>query len=215
VKNYFKKIWADKGLLASIVASLLLLAVAFFINYYANMYATIRASNSVADIILSNTRAWDVDNIFVYGPIIFWVIVAFYLIKHPNKIAFTIAALALFIVTRDAFICMTHIGPFPSTANVDWLGPMRFLFSGDDLFFSGHTGAPYLMALVFWDNKYLRYIYIAAAVLFGAVVLLGHLHYTIDVVAAFFITHSIYIMATKIFKKYFEQFQSLSYIEWK
>jgi len=47
------------------------------------------------------------------------------------------------------------------------------------------------MALLFWKNKIMRYIFIFGALSFGVIVLLGHLHYSIDVLAAFFITYTI------------------------
>ncbi|MEI8339838.1 MAG: phosphatase PAP2-related protein [bacterium] len=206
MKNYIKKLWSDKPLLVSIAFSFLLLVMAFVVNYFANQYATVKISNPVTDIILSNTKAIDVDGFFIYGPLVFWIIFVIFLVTKPKWIPFTISSVALFVIVRDAFICMTHLGPFPTAGNVDWLGPMRFFFSGGDLFFSGHTGIPYLMALVFWDNKIVRYICIGVAVIFGVVVLLGHFHYTIDVFAAFFITYSIYVIATKFFKKYLAMF---------
>ena len=71
----------------------------------------------------------------------------------------------------------------------------------NDLFFSGHTGAPFLMALVFWPHKRLRYIFLAWSGFFAVVVLLGHIHYTIDVLSAFFITYGIYHIALHFFPK--------------
>ena len=79
-----------------------------------------------------------------------------------------------------------------------WVRDFAF---GGDLFFSAHTGTPFLMALAFWDNKFLRILFIVTAVFFGVIVLLGHFHYSIDVLAAFFITYTIYHMAEIIFKK--------------
>jgi len=78
-------------------------------------------------------------------------------------------------------------------------------FTGDDLFFSGHVGLTYLMALLLWDTPRLRYIYLAISIMFAAVVLLGHLHYSIDVFAAYFITYSIYILSTRLFKRDYER----------
>ena len=81
----------------------------------------------------------------------------------------------------------------------------KFTFGGD-LFFSGHTGLPFLMALIFWNNKYLRYSFFALSFIFAATVLLGHLHYSIDVLAAFFITYTIFHIAIFIFKKDYLEF---------
>ena len=56
------------------------------------------------------------------------------------------------------------------------------------------------MALVFWKDKPIRIFCIAASIFFAVIVLLGHLHYSIDVASAFFITYTISIIAEKIFK---------------
>jgi membrane-associated phospholipid phosphatase len=60
------------------------------------------------------------------------------------------------------------------------------------------------MALIFWnDSKFVRWISLIASITFGASVLLGHLHYSIDVFAAFFITYAIYHISQKFFAEDF------------
>jgi hypothetical protein len=191
----------DRAFLASLTMSFLLLILSLFINFYAGMYATASASNSVTDIVLSNIRVYDVDGIFTYGPIFFWVFVAIILFLEPKRIPFTLKSIALFTVIRAVFISLTHIGPFPLQAVLESSKVMSKFAFGGDLFFSGHTGLPFLMALIFWQNKYLRWTFILASLLFGAVVLMAHIHYSIDVLSAFFITYTIYHIALYIFKK--------------
>jgi len=57
------------------------------------------------------------------------------------------------------------------------------------------------MALVSGITSFCVYFFIAASIFFGVVVLLGHLHYSIDVLAAFFITYSIYRLAVLFFPR--------------
>jgi hypothetical protein len=76
---------------------------------------------------------------------------------------------------------------------------LNFITSGNDLFFSGHTGLPFLIALIFWDHVYVRTLFLSSSVVFGVIVLLSHLHYSIDVFSAFFITYSIYHISLKLF----------------
>ena len=116
--------------------------------------------------------------------------------------------IALFLLVRSFFITLTHIGPFPTSALIEPTKLNTLFTSTGDLFFSAHTGSPFLMALVFWNNKTIRYILVALSVFFGIVVLMGHLHYTIDVVGAFFITYSIYSIAEQIFRKDKEYFDN-------
>lgn len=196
----YKHLFSRRDFLISLVASFVFLMVSFVINWYAGVYATANASNSVTDIVLSNVRTFDVDGIFVFGTIFFWAFMIFLGLKDPKTVPFLFASVALFVVVRSLFISLTHIGPFPTQIVVDSNVIDKFSFGGD-LFFSGHTGLPYLMALVFWKNTLLRAFFILSSVSFGIIVLLAHLHYSIDVLSAFFITYTIYHMAERLFKK--------------
>ena len=75
-------------------------------------------------------------------------------------------------------------------------------------FFSGHTGLPFLAALAFWHILPWRLFYLALTVFFGAVVLLGHYHYSIDVLAALFITHGVFQMSCWLFGRDYALFRS-------
>ena len=199
VKNHVSFI-KTKDFLVPFFAALAMLVVANIINFYAGTYATERASNSVTDIILNNIRVFDVDSYFVYGTFFFWSILVAVWVHHIDRLPFSIKALSLFIVIRSVFITLTHIGPFAD--QIAWTSNIMSKWSfGGDLFFSGHTGIPFLFALIFWDIKPLRIFFIASSLYFGTIVLLGHLHYSIDVLSAFFITFSIYHMARLFFKK--------------
>lgn len=201
IKERYKFHGKDPKFLASVALSFLALASSTLVNYAAGTYATEMASNSVTDVVLSNIPVFDVDTIFVYGSGLLTFFVTMLLLAHPKRIPFTLYALTLFVLIRSVFISLTHIAPYPSQALLD-LGMVanKFIFGGD-LFFSGHTGIPFLMALIFWQEKHLRYLFILWSVGFGITALMGHLHYTIDVLSAFFITYTIFHLAELLFKK--------------
>lgn len=201
IKQRYKTHGADPDFQFAVVFSTIALLLSTLINYAAGTYATEVVSNSVTDVILSNTPVFQVDYIFVYGSFVLTVFVTGLLLTHPKRIPFALYSIALFVITRSVFISLTHIAPYPSHALLD-LGKVasKFMFGGD-LFFSGHTGIPFLMALLFWKEKHLRYFFIVWSVGFGITALLGHLHYSIDVFAAFFITYSIFHISEIVFKK--------------
>ena len=191
----------NKRFLISVFVGILLLILSIVMNFYAGLYAVERASNSVTDLILSNTQTMDVDGIFIYGSFIFWIFVTILCLLKPNRIPFILKSIALFVFIRSIFISVTHIGPFPDQILINPESLINKFTSGADLFFSAHTGLPYLMALAFWNQKALRFFFLLASMVFGAVVLLGHLHYSIDVLSAFFITYTIFHLSELTFKR--------------
>ena len=180
--------------------------------FYAIGYATERASNSVTDLVLSNVPVVNVGDLFVYGSLVLALLTAFVCLTRPKRTPFALYTLGLFWIIRSGFVSLTHLRPFPTQAPINFdfnLGTVatRFL-TGNDLFFSGHVGWAFLMALLFWQEKTLRYIFLAWSLFFAVIVLLGHIHYSIDVASAFFVTFGIYHIALWLFPREHKLFAS-------
>lgn len=203
-----KSLWKRRAYLTTSLTGVVFLVVSLLINRAADYYTMIKASNSVTDIILDNIPVLNVNFIFFYGFAIFWVFVIILLVHEPKKIPFTLKSIAIFVLVRSIFITLTHLATPPLHSYLDPDTIFRVMTSSDDLFFSSHTGLPFLMALVFWENKILKTIFMLASLFFGASVLLGHLHYSIDVFAAFFITYGIFHISRTFFKKDLELFSA-------
>ena len=204
IRKKYKDCLTDKDFISSACFGFILLFFSLLLYQFSSNYATNRASNAVTDIILSNIPTYNVANIFVYGILIVVIFIIFITLLRPERIPFVVKNVALFVIVRSIFVSLTHIGSYPTfPVNVNVLDKLT---SGGDMFFSGHTGLPFLMALIFWKNKVLRYIFIILAVFFGTVALLGHYHYTIDVLAAFFIVFGIYHACLNLFKKDYKLF---------
>src|SRR6478752_221050 len=73
---------------------------------------------------------------------------------------------------------------------------------------AGHTGLPFLAALAFWHIPQWRVFYLALTAFFGSIVLLGHYHYSIDVLAALFITHGVFQVSCWLFARDYALFRS-------
>ncbi len=191
---------AQKGYFSSALVAILYFCASVAVAFYALSYATERASNSVTDLILSNTPALDVDALFAYGTLLLIAYAALVLLAHPKRIPFALNCLATFYMIRSLFVTLTHIGPFPTQPpSGDWGTVLsHFLFSAD-LFFSAHTGVAFLLALVFWRDTVLRYTFLAWSLYMALVVLAGHYHYSIDVASAYFITFTIYKICEWLF----------------
>ncbi len=191
---------------ASLLEALLLFIFSVYVTHIASRFAEVKASNHVEDIVLSNTNVHDFEVLFVHGAIMLTLFVAALCFKFRETAPFLLKTVSLFIIVRATFVSMTHIGPYPTKLDLE-SALLDFITSGNDLFFSGHTGLPFLIALIFWNHLYVRLLFIVSSVIFGVIVLLSHLHYTIDVAAAFFITYSIYHIAIKLFKRDYEFFE--------
>ncbi|MEI8104188.1 MAG: phosphatase PAP2-related protein [Candidatus Moraniibacteriota bacterium] len=201
--------WRKSGVRLSAINGALFFLISLEINRIASIYATTHASNPVEDIILSNTRVWNVDFIVNEGALLFALFVFFILLFEPKRIAFTLKASALFIFIRSIFISLTHLAPFPTQATLNPNDLFSVFNFGGDFFFSGHTGFPLLIALIFWNVRPIRIISIIVSLIFGTAVLLGHLHYSIDVFAAFFITYSIFHLALRFFARDYKVFYEI------
>jgi len=203
-KTYYK----DRDYRLAVLGSFLVFIASVMASLLAGHFANTHASNYASDIILSNTPAINVDKFFVIGTGLFAFMAIAIAFAHPRRVPYTLFALALFFFIRAGFVMMTHIAPFPERATSNFGVTTRKYFFGSDLFFSGHTGAPFLMALVFWRDKKIRYLFLAWSIFFGVIVLLGHLHYTVDVASAYFITYTIFCLAELFFPEYRELFYS-------
>lgn len=197
----YKESWLDRHFRFSTPISIVLFAFALLVNFWAIEFATRSASNSVDDIILSNTPVFEIDGMFVYGTFAFVIFAVLLILARPNRIPFALHTLTLFFLIRAVFTSLTHIGLFEETYTSDFGVTITRAFFGADSFFSGHTGMPFLAALAFWHHKTLRYLFLGGTLYFATIVLLGHLHYSIDVLAAPFITYAIYHIALWLFPK--------------
>ncbi len=163
------------------------------------------SANFAGDLFLDNLPVVNLDLIIVLGALIFWSIVFVLLSLRPRYLLLGLKAIALFVIFRAFFISLTHLGIYPRQITIDggdagYRLYKLFTFQGN-FFFSGHTGFPFLIALIFWRERLLRRIFILATFFFAMSVLLAHVHYSIDVFAAPFITYGIFKITEKLFPR--------------
>ena len=193
--------WRDTAMAAAIFV------VGMVANNLAIAFSTEHASNRVTDLILSNVPVFELDETFVYGTLIGVLITVLIALAHPRRIPFALYAAGTFFIIRSGFVSLTHIAPFLEHPGSTFTSPLIVRsFFGADLFFSGHTGFPFLGALIFWREKLIRYFYLALSIFFAIVVLLAHLHYSIDVAAAYFITFTIYHLTMYFYPRSYARF---------
>ncbi|MCS6915765.1 MAG: phosphatase PAP2-related protein [Myxococcales bacterium] len=137
-----------------------------------------------------------------------------FLVRDPERFCrYTITA-GLLSLLRGLCVPLTGLGPVRGPdvnagmplsaipgALLDLLNPVSVLlrdtphlYLTKDLFFSGHTSATFLLLLYLLRDRSLRVLALLGHVLVVASLFLAHLHYTIDVVGAYAIAFSLYVL---------------------
>jgi len=186
----------------SLLVAFVLLGLAIVFQFYATGYSARVSSNFVHDLLLDNLPIVNLNIIIIEGAFAAIIGTFILLFIKPRYLIFTMKAVAIFIATRAVFIAVTHLGIYPGQINPG-TGPFDHVYTALGLeagfFFSGHTGLALLMALIFWDEKFWRFAYLIVAAVFGMSVILAHVHYTIDVLAAPYMTYAVFKMSQYFF----------------
>jgi len=186
----------------AILFSITFISIALYINYIGGLYTDKSGNAAPGDIILDKFKPVDLSFIYVWLNIA--VIAAIFLypiIFKRDKFCYVTNMVSLFIIVRVLFLISTHLKTPADIILPDYPSIFQKIHFKNDLFFSGHAGLPFLGFLIFKENKKLRYFLLASSLVFGIVVLLMHVHYTIDVTASYFITYGVFKIGEKIFRE--------------
>lgn len=184
-----------------LILSVFILVLALILDRFARNYAAVKGVARPTDFILDHVPVMNVDFAVVWLYILVWfVFITYVLVFNPRKAHYYIGMLSLFIVVRAGFSILTHMAS-PPEVNYDTYIPFFYQWFRfpNALFFAAKVGIPFLVFLMV-PNKKLKIFMLTASVLLAIGVLLMHLHYTIDVVGAYFITFGIYRLGGHIFK---------------
>jgi len=186
-----------KGRRTEFIVTILLLAIILFIfpNFLA--YVEGRQGVTLADPVLELFNPIDLTWL-TFGLIYISLIVAiFSFATKPEILLLALQSYSLLVIFR---MMVMYSAPLDAPEKLILLNDpfVQFFGSGEvltkDLFFSGHTATLFLLFLVS-DKKQLKIIFLISTILVGIAVLLQHVHYTIDVLAAPFFAYSSYKIA--------------------
>jgi hypothetical protein len=135
--------------------------------------------------------------IFLTGFFVFW----FW--RDRRRLAFILAATAVLMIVRDVFVLLTPVGPLPGLiplyTGVAVTGIRDRLAFDGELFFSGHTAAPFLYCLLSRRERAVSLICLGVSLMNGLGVLLTRNHYSIDVLGAFVIVPTVVQLSRHFF----------------
>jgi len=196
-KEYFQN---PKRKLETILSFLFLVATLFLLANFLN-YVETRNGIVLPDPLLRLFPPVDLTWL-TFGIIYFSLLMTIFLLaKKPESILLTIQTYVLIIVVR---MVMMYVVPFNPPKNMLVLNDpfVQFFGTGQmltkDLFFSGHTAIMFLFFLVA-ESKKIKKILISLTIIVAASVLIQHVHYTVDVLVAPFVTYGCY-SAVKYFR---------------
>lgn len=177
---------------------LLVLLIAFLPYYFAFVEARkgILLNDLVLDFITSA-------NVSIPTFIIIWSLSLWYLFKSYKDPALMLLILWGFNILSISRIISIYLVPLEPPNNlIELIDPITNSFYGakfitKDLFFSGHTATLVCLALCL-RTKRDQIIVFTGAIIVGILVLVQHVHYTIDVIAAFVFPFLIVPIAKRI-----------------
>ena len=198
IKQWKKEFKDNKN---AILISFIFLFMALILNYLAGSYVGTTKTAFVPDLILDNIPPIDLSFLYIYGyAMVILVLFLHPLIVHMREFHIVISQFSLLLLIRSFFMLFTHLTVPPDAIALNL--PMIYypLAFNNDLFFSGHTAVPFLGFLLFRKEK-IGLFFLVSTIVLASTILLGHLHYSIDVFAAFFITYGSYKLSNWFFKK--------------
>lgn len=198
VKNIWSEYLSSPGQKLSFIYGLIYLLVILIILPNFLQFIERRTGVIFNDPILNLFNPLDLTWLtftLIYGSLLVAVL---YLSGKPELLR---AAIFTYSITVTFRIVVMYLLPLePPTQMIPLNDPfVQFFGSGKiltkDLFFSGHTSTLFILFLI-TESKPLKNIFLTATVLVAIFVVLQHVHYTIDVMAAPFFAYT----AFRIFK---------------
>lgn len=187
LKENWKKAWSYPAFRAQLVLLIfVVLFLVFFIPVFFN-YIQSRPGYQLNDVILSRIPPRDL-SLFTFLLIYSVVLTAIVsLIPYPILFLKFFQAYCLLTILRIFSLYLLPLEPDLSMIPLNDPLIGHFFYSGKmitkDLFFSGHVSTMFLLFLSI-RNRVLKYYFFIAMLLVALCIILQHVHYTIDIVAA-------------------------------
>lgn len=177
-----------------VILIIVVLSLPTFFNYIEQ-----RKGAYLHDLILQHIPAADVSllTFLIIWSMSGWVIIR--CIQRPSFALLMLMSFTLLCLARMVSIVMVPLDPPDGLIKLN--DPLTSLIYGGkdkfitkDLFFSGHTSNMFLMYLCL-ERKSDKRMALIASILVACLVLIQHVHYTVDVLFAFVFTYLIFRVA--------------------
>jgi hypothetical protein len=187
----------DKLLIGSFIVAIILSSLPIFFSYIQKRQGII-----LNDWVLARLPAYDVS--LVIFTIIWGMATLIFIRALYNPVIYINYVWTLIFINIARMLTITFIALDPPNGLIHLTDPLTGVFYGHnvitrDLFFSGHTSTLVLIFLCLEKrtDKILGFISIIVVMV---LLLVQHIHYTIDVIAAPPIVYMIFVMVRKLLK---------------
>lgn len=205
---------ASGSRLALFIGVAIALRIACFVAMNAlAVWAEARPAPSLPDLLLARIpyQPWVERWNYLLWALVYLPVALALLVRAPHRFVRYNLVAGVLSLLRGACIALTGLGPahgpdlhagmsaaqrddaLLSLLSLGHLGASPFALT-KDLFFSGHTSTTFLLLLYVWRDRWLRWPALVGHALVLASVFLAHLHYSIDVVGAYFATFAVYCL---------------------
>ncbi len=202
IKNRWSEAYSNdffkKRLFAGLIVwVVVLIAFPFFFDYIET-----RDGMVLNDPIINYLPAYDVS---IPTFLIIWSMFLLFLYRAINEPKILLLFLWGFIILSISRFLSIYLLPLNPPAQLIALNdPITNIFYGKnhpfitkDLFYSGHTSTQFLMFLCF-HKKTDKLLALMATLIVGVLVLIQHVHYSIDVIAAPIFTYLVFLISKRI-----------------
>ena len=198
----WSKAWQERRFRNKTIIALLLVAIILILLPTFFAFIEKREGMVLQDFVLDAIPAMDVS---VPSFVIIWsvVLLVFYRI-YQNPMLFLVVAYGFILMCLLRVLTISLIPLNPPVGIIVLKDPIaniaygrNGIFITKDLFYSGHTGNMFLFFLCL-ERKWDKIFALTASFLVGILVMVQHIHYSIDVFAAFIFTYFIYLGAKKL-----------------
>ena len=194
--------WAIRSFKIKIIVALTLVSIILFILPTFFAFIEKREGMVLQDFVLDRIPAMDVS---IPTFVIIWsmVLLVFYRI-YQSPMLFLVIAYGFILMCLCRVLTISILPLNPPLGLIELKDPIaNIVYGGEgvfitkDLFYSGHTGNMFLFFLCL-QTKWDKIFALTASFLVGILVMVQHIHYSIDVIAAFIFTYFIYLAAKKV-----------------
>jgi hypothetical protein len=194
----WKDAWASPAMRRQFLLTLPALVVVMLIFSRFILYIENRPAVTIPDPVLALFEARDFTWLvftFIYGGVVLGI---FYLLSHPRAL---LVALQAYVIMMSIRMIVMYLAPLgPPEGLIPLVDPFATAGTGvtltKDLFFSGHTSTIFLLFLTA-RIRTLRLVFLICAIITGGLLMLQHVHYSLDVAAAPFFAYASYRAALR------------------